>query len=60
VPNNEGRIVKLFQGLDGLVQVAIEASRNWQWLYDLLEENGIEPKLSRPLKTGPLPRPERS
>ena len=51
VPNDEGRIVKLFRGLDGPVQVAMEATRNWQWLYDLLEENGIEPKLSHPLKT---------
>ena len=51
VPNDGGRIVKLFRGLDGPVQVAMEATRNWQWLYDLLEENGIEPKLSHPLKT---------
>jgi len=29
----------------------VEASGNWQWLYELLEGEGIEVKLSHPLKT---------
>lgn len=49
-PNN-GEIVKLFQELGGPASVAIEATRSWYWLYDLLEENGIKVKLCHPLKT---------
>jgi len=48
-PNN-GEIVELFQGFDQPV-VAMEATRAWYWLYDLLEDSGIEVKLSHPLKT---------
>ena len=47
---NDGEIIKLFQGFNELVVVAIEATRAWYWLYDLLEVNGIEVKLSHPLK----------
>jgi len=49
-PNN-GEIVELFQGLGESVEVAVEATRSWYWLYDLLEANGIEVKLSHPFKT---------
>ena len=31
--------------------VAIEASPSWYWLYDHLEEEGFDVKLSHPLKT---------
>jgi transposase len=50
LPNN-GEIIGLFQGFDDQVTVAMEATCSWYWLYDLLEENGIEVKLSHPLKT---------
>jgi transposase len=32
-------------------QATIEATRNWSWFYDLLEEAGINTKLAHPLKT---------
>ena len=50
LPNN-GEIIELFQGSNEPVTLAMEATRSWYWLYDLLEENGIEVKLSHPLKT---------
>jgi len=50
LPNN-GEIIELFQGFNEPVTLAMEATRSWYWLYDLLEENGIEVKLSHPLKT---------
>jgi len=33
------------------VEVAIEATPNWYWLHDLLEDEGFKVKLSHPLKT---------
>lgn len=48
-PNNEG-IVKLFQKFGESIEVAVEATRSWYWLYDLLEESGIKVKLCHPLK----------
>jgi transposase len=50
VPNN-GEIIALLQGFNEPVAIAMEASRSWYWLYDLLEENGVEVKLTHPLKT---------
>jgi transposase len=50
LPNN-GEIEEFFQGFDEPMAVAMESTRSWYWLYDLLEENGIEVKLSHPLKT---------
>lgn len=48
---NDGEIIGLFQGFNEPVAVAMEATRGWYWLYDLLEENGFEVKLGHPLKT---------
>jgi len=48
---NDSEIVKLLHEFDQPVAVAMEATRSWYWLYDLLEEEGIEVKLSHPLKT---------
>jgi len=48
---NNGEIVEFLEGLGEPVTVAIEATRGWYWLYDLLEEHGMEVKLSHPLKT---------
>jgi transposase len=50
LPNN-GEIIDIFQGFSEPIIAAMEATRSWYWLYDLLEENGIEVKLSHPLKT---------
>ena len=43
--------VSLLQGFGEPVAVAMEASRSWYWLYDIIEENGIEVKLTHRLKT---------
>ena len=48
---NNGEIVEFLERLGEPVTVAMEATRGWYWLYDLLEENGMEVKLSHPLKT---------
>jgi len=50
LPDN-GEIIELLQGLKKSMTVAMEATRGWYWLYDLVEEKGIEVKLSYPLKT---------
>ncbi len=50
LPHN-GEIIELFRGCDEPVALAMEASRSWQWLYELLDENGVEVKLIHPLKT---------
>jgi len=50
LPNN-GEIIELLQTFNEPVTVAMEATRGWYWLYDLLEEHGMEVKLSHPLKT---------
>jgi transposase len=44
-------VLGLFQGFGEPVAAAMEATGSWYWLYDLLEENGVEVKLSHPLKT---------
>ncbi len=50
LPNDES-IIDFLQSLGEPVQVAVEATRNWYWLYDLLDAHNIEVKLSHPLKT---------
>lgn len=51
VPNEAREIITLFQYLNNPVEVAVEATCNWYWLYDALESEGISVKLSHPLKT---------
>lgn len=48
---NDGEMLTTFKNLGEPVSLAMEASRSWQWLYDLLEGNGIDVKLIHPLKT---------
>ena len=43
--SNNGEIVEFLQELGKPVMVAIEATRSWYWLYDLLGEKGIEVRL---------------
>ena len=50
LPNN-GELIDVFQGFSKPMIATMAATRSWYWLYDLLEENGIEVKLSHPLKT---------
>lgn len=50
LPSN-GEIVDYLKGFGEEMEVAIEATPSWYWLYDHLEDEGFEVKLSHPLKT---------
>jgi len=50
LPSN-GEVVEFLKGFDEAMEVAIEATPSWYWLYDRLEEEGFDVKLSHPLKT---------
>ena len=50
LPSN-GEIVDFLKEFGEGMEVAIEATPSWYWLYDHLEEEGFEVKLSHPLKT---------
>lgn len=54
VENNTEEFLEFFEGLDSLdssVEAVIEATGNWFWILDLLEEKDIETTLAHPLKT---------
>ena len=48
--NDRPGMVDYFRPLSGKAVVAVEAVRNWYWLYELLEELGVEVKLVHPRK----------
>jgi transposase len=50
LPSN-GEIVEFLKDFGQRMEVAIEASPSWYWLYDHLEDEGFDVKLSHPLKT---------
>jgi transposase len=50
LPSN-GEVVEFLKEFDETMEVAIEATPNWYWLYDHLEDEGFKVKLSHPLKT---------
>jgi len=50
LPSN-GEIVDFLKEFDESMEVAIEATPSWYWLYDCLEDEGFKVKLSHPLKT---------
>jgi transposase len=50
LPSN-GEIAEFLKEFDDAMEVAIEASPSWYWLYDNLEGEGFDVKLSHPLKT---------
>jgi transposase len=50
LPSN-GEVVDFLKGFKDSMEVAIEASPSWYWLYDHLEGEGFDVKLSHPLKT---------
>jgi transposase len=50
LPSNR-EVVEFLKEFDETMEVAIEATPSWYWLYDRLEEEGFEVKLSHPLKT---------
>lgn len=51
LPNHREVIRDFFQGLGQGTEVALEATANWYWMYEVLEELGLEVKLSHPGKT---------
>jgi transposase len=50
LPSN-GEIVDFLKSFGESMEVAIEATPSWYWLYDHIEDEGFEVKLSHPLKT---------
>lgn len=49
--DNKEEIRRYFRAMEKPATVAIEATRSWYWLVDLISEEGIEVKLAHPLKT---------
>ena len=50
LPSN-GEVVEFLKEFGERMEVAIEATPSWYWLYDHLEDEGFEVKLSHPLRT---------
>ena len=50
LPSN-GEVVEFLKEFGQSMEVAIEATPSWYWLYDCLEDEGFEVKLSHPLRT---------
>jgi transposase len=50
LPSN-GEIVDFLKSLGQTMEIAVEATPSWYWLYDHLEDAGFEVKLSHPSKT---------
>jgi len=50
LPSN-GEIAEFLKDFGETMEVAIEASPSWYWLYDHLEDEGFKVKLSHPLKS---------
>ena len=48
---SSGKVVEFLKEFGERMEVAIEATPSWYWLYDHLEDEGFEVKLSHPLKT---------
>ena len=48
--NDRADMVEYFRPMGGMAVVALEATRNWYWLYEFLEELNIEVKLAHPRK----------
>ena len=49
--NEENEILLFFKDFKTPIEAAVEATYNWYWLVDLLEEMGIEVNLANPYKT---------
>ena len=50
LPSN-GEVVEFLKEFEEKMEVAIEATPSWYWLYDHLEDEGFDVKLSHPLRT---------
>jgi transposase len=51
IVNDPETFVALLGELDGESKIALEATYGWEWLADLLEDNGYELHLAHPLRT---------
>lgn len=51
IENGPEEFSEFLDKLDGPVEIVVEATRNWFWLLDLLEEREIKVTLAHPLKT---------
>ena len=51
IVNDPGTFLALLGELDGESKIALEATYGWEWLADLLEDNGYELHLAHPLRT---------
>lgn len=49
--NDREELSSYFRSYDGERKAVVEATSNWQWFCDFLEEEGIEAVLAHPLKT---------
>ena len=50
LPSN-GEVIDFLKEFGASMEVAIESTPSWYWLYDCLEEEGFDVKLSHPLRT---------
>ena len=50
LPGN-GEVMEFLKEFDDTMEMIIEATPSWYWLYDCLENEGFKVKLSHPLKT---------
>jgi len=48
--DDRGRLTEFFGNLAGKAVVTVEATRNWYWLYELLEAQGVAVKLAHTRK----------
>jgi transposase len=48
---SDGEIVEFLKEFGETMEVAVEATPSWYWLYDQLKDEGFKVKLSHPLKT---------
>ena len=51
VLNDEDEMVLFFGQFKSQIKAAVEATYNWYWLVDLLEEMGVDIQLANPYKT---------
>ena len=48
--NDRPQMVEFFGQYGDKAVVTLEATRNWYWLYDLMESQGVQVKLAHPLR----------
>jgi transposase len=51
IVNDRATFLELLSGLEGESSIAVEATYGWEWLAELLEDNGYDIHLAHPLRT---------